>query len=198
MKSRQFLSMVIVLPMLALSVDAAENTTSHTATPTAQRVLPNPTPCSSYTKELLLENKLALASIWANLSNSDQSMKSTIAKALDVADKGLPQASRPMDLCPDSCQLPRRSQRSFCVRPRTTIWTTMRIKRNARPIINTPSRNPSASTTNVFVVLQNSTTGLVISARNEGKKALTSTNGVMVYAVHPTPRLFARRRSNTT
>ena len=106
MKSRQFLSMVIVLPALALSVDAAENTTIHTATPIAQHVPPHPTPCSSYTKELLLDNKLALASLWANLSNSDQSMKSTIAKALDVADKGHTQASMPMDLCPDSCQLP--------------------------------------------------------------------------------------------
>ena len=68
--ARKFLSMVTVLPILALSVGAAEHTTIHTATPTAQRVPPHPTTCSSYTKELLLDNKLALASLWANLSNS--------------------------------------------------------------------------------------------------------------------------------
>src|SRR2546426_69735 len=100
MKPGLVLSVVIIGAALACNAETTEKRKSTPGSQKFQGVPPHSAPCASYTKDMLLGNKLASASLWATLSNSEQSIPSSVARALAWADQGLARATRPTNLCP--------------------------------------------------------------------------------------------------
>ena len=117
MKPGLVLSGVIICAVLALNAETAEKRKSNPGSQKSQGVPPHSAPCASYTQDIPLGKKLASASLWDTLSNSERSIQSSVAKALALADQGLARATGPTNLCPASCQLPPRPEIVFSAIP---------------------------------------------------------------------------------
>lgn len=61
--------------------------------------------CSSYVKDVKVESGLASASMLANARNKKGSIRYEMNSMLGKAEEGLPNAEKPVDLCPSNCEL---------------------------------------------------------------------------------------------
>ena len=62
--------------------------------------------CSNYVRDVLVESKLATASLYANLRNKSGSISFETKQMLDRAEDNIQSAIKPQDLCPSNCKLP--------------------------------------------------------------------------------------------
>lgn len=62
--------------------------------------------CSNYVRDVLVESKLATASLYANLRNKAGSISFETKQMLDRAEDNIQSAIKPQDLCPSNCKLP--------------------------------------------------------------------------------------------
>ena len=61
--------------------------------------------CSSYVKETKIESGIASASMLANARNKNGSIRYEMNSMLGKAEENLPNAEKPVDLCPSNCKL---------------------------------------------------------------------------------------------